>query len=370
MNEFDFVRARSPEHAVQLMSAVHEDAAVRTAPRYLAGGTNVVDLWREGVMQPRSMVDISRLRLADITDGPDGGIRLGALATNAATANHPLVRSRLPLLRSAILAGASPQIRNRATNGGNLLQRTRCLYFYDTQVPCNKRELGSGCPAVHGLARQHAILGASDVCVATHPSDMCVALAALDATVAVIGPDGLRAIPFDELHRLPGDRPDLDTTLDPAELITHIDIPANRWRANSCYLKLRERASYAFALVSVAAALDLNDDGTIADARVALGGVAHKPWRNRDAERLLVGQRPSSEAFGRCAARILDDARACGGAEVPGAPPGNSFKIPLAARAIVRALEMALAGVATNTGEDAFRALGAASASLSQGAAR
>lgn len=358
MNRFDYVRASSAADAVAQISS-HGQGPDRHAPSFLAGGTNLVDLWREGVAQPARVVDISRLDLNRITVGEDGAALLGALATNAVTANHPAVVKGWPLVRSAILAGASPQIRNRATNGGNLLQRTRCLYFYDIAVPCNKREPGSGCPAVTGIARQHAILGASDTCIATHPSDLCVALAALDATVHVTGPDGDRVIAFESFHRLPSDRPDVDTTLQPGELITHIRVPANELQAHSCYLKLRERASYAFALVSVAAALRFDDQGRIADARVALGGVAHKPWRDRDAEQLLVGAEPAAPAFKAFAARLLREARAWGADVVPGTPPGNSFKIPLAARAIVRALEMARDGVPTNTGEDAFRALGA-----------
>lgn len=360
MNRFQYLRARSADEAVQLLAGA--SSVVRSEPRFLAGGTNLVDLWREGVMQPPRVVDISRLDLAEISLDASGAVWLGATATNAATANHPLVVEHLPLLRSAILAGASPQIRNRATNGGNLLQRTRCLYFYDTGVPCNKREPGTGCPAAHGLARQHAILGASPACVATHPSDMCVALAALDAEVHVAGRDGERTIPFSSFHRLPEDRPDIDTTLLPGELITHIRVPSNDFGGNSCYLKVRERLSYAFALVSVAAAVRIGDDGLVSDARVALGGVAHKPWRNMEAEKGLIGKVPSIETFRACAAHVLSEAKACGRDEVPGAPPGNSFKIPIAERAIVRALEMAVEGLPTNTGEDAFRAIGQGSA--------
>ena len=366
MNRFEYARADLIDGAIASLATVlpSEAAArqtpVRHTPRFLAGGTNLVDLWREGVMQPTHVVDISRLALADITQADDGSIVLGALATNAATANHALVMAHLPLLRSAILAGASPQIRNRATNGGNLLQRTRCLYFYDTGVPCNKREPGSGCPALTGLARQHAILGTSASCIATHPSDMCVALAALDAEVDVVGPEGSRTIPFEAFHRLPGDRPEIDNTLQPAELITQLRLPRNAFQQHSTYLKLRERASYAFALVSVAAALRLDDDGRIGDARVALGGVAHKPWRDREAELLMLGELPTPQTFRACAKHLLRNAIAWGGASVPGAPVGNSFKIPMAERAIVRALEMALAGIRTNTGEDAFRAMGSA----------
>lgn len=359
MNRFDYARATSPADAITRVVSAGADHG-RDAPRFLAGGTNLIDLWREGVMQPARLVDISRLALADISLADDGACVLGALATNATTANHPLVMERWPLLRSAILAGASPQIRNRATNGGNLLQRTRCLYFYDTAVPCNKREPGSGCPAAQGLARQHAILGATQDCIATHPSDLCVALAALDAVVHVTGPAGPRAIAFEDFHRSPADRPDIDSTLQPGELITHLHVPANDFQMHSSYLKIRERASYAFALVSVAAALRLDERGRIAAARVALGGVAHKPWRDREAEELLLGAEPQAPAFEACASHLLRDARVWGGDPVPGAPPGNSFKIPLTARAIVRALGMARDGVLTNTGEDAFRALGAA----------
>lgn len=324
--------------------------------RFIAGGTNILDLMKEGVEAPAVLVSINRLPLAAIEADPHGGLRLGALARNADTAEHPLVRQRYPVLRSAILAGASPQLRNMATNGGNLLQRTRCYYFYDVGVPCNKREPGSGCPASTGLARQHAILGASPQCVATHPSDMCVALAALAAVVHVRSRAGDRQKPFAAFHRLPGDQPDIDTTLGPDELITHIVLPdADRFAAHSTYLKIRERASYAFALVSVAAMLDLGDDGVIRGARLTLGGVAHKPWRNEEAEHALVGKRPAPDAFSAVADIVLADARGWGGPGPPDTPLGSSFKIPLARRAIIRALEMATSGIPTNTGEDAAR---------------
>ena len=279
---------------------------------------------------------------------------LGALARNEDTAQHPLVRERYPMLRAAILAGASPQIRNMASNGGNLLQRTRCYYFYDAGVPCNKHTPGSGCPAVTGLARQHAIFGADERCIATHPSDMCVALAALDAVVHVRSRSGTRAIPFGDFHRLPGERPDIDTTLAHDELITHIELPAAAQFSRHCtYLKIRERASYAFAMVSVAAAIDLAEDGTVRDARLALGGVAHKPWRNRQAEEMLVGLPAHAASFETAADVVMAEARPWGGPGLPDSLPGNGFKIPLARRAIVRALEMATAGVVSNTGEDA-----------------
>jgi xanthine dehydrogenase YagS FAD-binding subunit len=325
--------------------------------RFIAGGTNLLDLMKERVTQAATLVDIHRLPLAEIAETPQGGLRLGALARNADTADHPLVRERYPMLRAAILAGASPQIRNMATNGGNLLQRTRCCYFYDASVPCNKRQPGSGCPASTGLARQHAILGASPHCIATHPSDLCVALAALDAVVHVQSASASRAIPFAEFHRLPGDQPQLDTTLRDDELITAIELPpAARYARHSCYLKLRERASYAFALVSVAAALELSDDGrTVRSALLALGGVAHKPWRDRRAEAALAGLPATPRSFESAAELLLAEARPWGGPGLPDAPPGNAFKIPLARRAIVRALEMAQAGAVSNTGEDGAR---------------
>jgi len=312
--------------------------------RPIAGGTNLLDLMKEGVMTPPQVVDINAIAKAglDVIEEADGGLRLGALARNADTAYHPLVRDRYPLLSSAILAGASPQLRNMATNGGNLLQRTRCVYFYDVGVPCNKREPGTGCPAKHGINRQLAILGTSEQCIATHPSDMCVALRALDAVVHVRSNTGTREIPFGEFHRLPGERPELDTTLQPGELITHIALPdAARFLAHSAYIKVRERLSYAFALVSVAAALDL-DGGTIRAARIALGGVAHKPWRVEEAERELEGKQADEAAFALAAERILQGARGWG---------QNDFKLPLAKNAIVQALQTAVRGTAYARGE-------------------
>ena len=315
--------------------------------RFIAGGTNLLDLMKVRVLQPTRLVDINRLGLDAIEPTAEGGLRLGALARNAATAWHPLVREHYPLLATAILSGATAQIRNMASNGGNLLQRTRCCYFYDTATACNKREPGSGCSAIGGLTRQHAILGASEHCIATHPSDMCVALAALEATVQVASPRGERTIPFADFHRLPGDRPDLDTTLAQDELIVALTLPASdQFRAHSVYLKLRERLSYAFALVSVAAALDL-DGGTIRAARLALGSVAHKPWRDPAAEALLVGQPATEASFARAADALLQ------GAVPQGAGEGsNAFKIPLARRAIVRALALATAGTVTNHAEE------------------
>ena len=323
MNRFNYARATSVPDAVQ--------AGTQAGARFLAGGTNLVDLMKEGTERPATIVDINRLSLGTIEALPEGGLRLGALVTNADTAQHKLVAERYPLLASAILAGASPQLRNVATNGGNLNQRTRCYYFYDVGTSCNKREPGSGCGAIGGVNRIHAILGASPSCIATHPSDMCVALAALDATVQVTGPGGERAIAIAEYHRLPGDDPARDNTLQPGELVTAIDLPAMGFAANYTYLKLRDRLSYAFALVSVAAALRM-EDGAIAEARVALGGVAHKPWRRPEAEALLVGRPPSHEAFLAVADALLEGAVGQG---------DNSFKISLAHKAIIRALRQA-----------------------------
>ncbi len=323
MNRFDYVRAGSVAEAVQ--------AGARPGARFLAGGTNLVDLMKENVEQPGDVVDINRLDLAKITDLDGGGLRLGALVSNADTAYDPRVEARYPLLASAILAGASPQLRNAATNGGNLNQRTRCYYFYDVGTDCNKRAPGSGCGAIGGVNRIHAILGASASCIATNPSDMCVALAALEATVRVTGPGGERTIPIAEYHRLPGDDPSRDNTLQPGELVTAIDLPAEEFSTNYTYLKLRDRLSYAFALVSVAVALRL-EDGVVAQARIALGGVAHKPWRKPEAEALLIGKPASQEAFLAAASELLQGAAGQG---------ENDFKIDLARKAIVRGLRQA-----------------------------
>ena len=336
MNPFSFTQ---PKDIGGVLAALASAGA-----RPIAGGTNLLDLIKEGVMTPDQLVDINAIAPAglDRIEEADGGLRLGALARNADTAYHPLVRDRYPLLSSAILAGASPQLRNMATNGGNLLQRTRCVYFYDVGVPCNKREPGTGCPAKHGINRQLAILGTSEQCIATHPSDMCVALRALDAVVHVRSAAGGREIPFADFHRLPGDRPDLDSTLQPGELIVHIALPdATRFAAHSAYIKVRERLSYAFALVSVAAALDL-DGGTIRAARIALGGVAHRPWRVEEAERELEGKPAGEAAFALAAERILQGARGYG---------QNDFKLPLAKNAIVQALSTAMRGTEYARGE-------------------
>jgi xanthine dehydrogenase YagS FAD-binding subunit len=327
MNAFTYTRAHDVATAVREVGA---DGAAK----FIAGGTNLIDLMKENVERPRRLIDINHLPLAEIQPGADGGLRLGALVTNTDVAYHEQVERRYPLLSKAILAGASPQLRNMATVGGNLMQRTRCVYFYDTATPCNKRERGSGCSAVAGSNRMHAILGASEHCIAVHPSDMCVALAALDAVVRVNGPGGDRTIPFAEFHRLPGDTPHLDTNLRADEIITTVDLPAKGFPEHHAYLKVRDRASYAFALVSVAAALEV-DGGTVKEARVALGGVAHKPWRDREAEALLHGQSATRDNFRRVAEELLRDAKGFG---------HNNFKIELAKRAIVRALTQAAAG--------------------------
>jgi xanthine dehydrogenase YagS FAD-binding subunit len=298
---------------------------------FIAGGTNLIDLMKENVSRPAHLVDITRLPLNRIEALPDGGLRLGALVTNADTAYHAHVERRYPILSRAILAGASPQLRNMATNGGNLLQRTRCYYFYDTATACNKREPGAGCSAIEGFNRIHAILGTSDQCIAVHPSDMCVALAALEASVQVTGTSGDRTIPFAEFHRLPGDTPQIDTNLGPDEIITSIDLPAKGFADHYAYLKVRDRTSYAFALVSVAAALEMDGD-TITETRLALGGIAHKPWRSVDAEAMLNGITATKDHFEAVGETIVRGAHGFG---------HNTFKIELARRAVVRALQHA-----------------------------
>ena len=326
MNPFAYQRVEQEDAAVEAVA--HGDDA-----RFLAGGTNLIDLMKNGIEQPTRLIDINRLSsLAEIRPLPDGGLRLGALARNSDTANHPLVRKSYPLLAQALLAGASPQLRNLATNGGNLLQRTRCYYFMDVAFSqCNKRIPGSGCGAREGLNRIHAILGASDQCIATNPSDMSVALAALEAQIRVRGTKGERTIPIGEFHRLPGTTPQLDTNLKPGELILSIDLPKSSYASHSHYLKVRDRASYAFALVSVAAALEL-DGKRIRSARLALGGVAHKPWRSVDAEKALVGAEMSVKVFEAAASQALTGARPYS---------QNAFKVELAKRSIIRALSSA-----------------------------
>ena len=324
MTPFAYRRAQSVDDAVRL--------GMSPGAHFLGGGTNLIDLAKGGVVQPLLLVDVGRLPLADVAATPEGGVRIGAMARNSDVANHALIRTRYPLLSQALLAGASAQLRNMATVGGNLLQRTRCPYFYDTGFEhCNKRVPGSGCDAIGGINRNHAILGASTACIATHPSDMCVALAALRASVRVHGPRGERTIALADFHRLPGDTPQRDTTLAQGELIVGVDLPPSRFADHAHYLKLRDRASYAFALVSVAAALDVRD-GIVQDAAIVLGGVAHKPWRVAQAEALLVGRAASDDAFRAAAELTLQGARPAS---------QNGFKVELARRAIVRALQVA-----------------------------
>jgi xanthine dehydrogenase YagS FAD-binding subunit len=316
---FAYERAATVEDAIALAA----DGGV-----FLAGGTNLVDHLRLGVREADRLIDISRLPLTEVREREDGGLVVGAGVRNSDLAAHPLVRTRYPFVTQALVAGASGQLRNMATTGGNLLQRTRCVYFQDVTTPCNKREPGSGCSAIEGLGRHNALIGASDDCVAVHPSDLCVPLAALDAEVVVAGRSGERRIPFADLHRLPGDRPDLDTTLDPGELVLAVELPPLPMAPRSRYRKVRERASYAFALVSVAAALDV-EDGVVRDVRLALGGVSHKPHRALVAEAALRGERATEEAY-----------RAAIEAELEAARPGrdNAFKVPLVRNTVVDTL--------------------------------
>ena len=325
MNNFIYFRATDATSAVSLWAT---NSRQTSEARFLAGGTNLVDLMREGVETTHALVDITRAPLSDIQELPNGGLRIGALVRNSHLAAHPLVRERYPLLSQAILHGASAQLRNMATTGGNIMQRTRCYYFYDTASHCNKRTPGSGCDALEGFNRIHAILGASPQCIATHPSDMCVALVALDATVNLTGPSGERSLPFGEVHRLPGRNPEIETNLQAGELITSVDLPASTAGLRSVYRKVRDRASYAFALVSVAAAVKVHN-GVIQEVRLALGGVAHKPWRATVAEQMLQGTACTSENFERAADAEL--APAIG-------RRGNSFKIELAKRTIAAVL--------------------------------
>jgi xanthine dehydrogenase YagS FAD-binding subunit len=325
MNQFQYVRATKPQAAIDVV-------AKDPTATFIAGGTNLVDLMKRGVMTPQKLVDINRLPLAKI-ERQGNSLRVGALALNSAVANDVQVRERHPLLALALNAGASGQLRNMATVGGNMLQRTRCSYFYDLSMPCNKRQPGTGCGALEGINRMHAIFGASDKCIAVHPSDMSVALVALDATVLVSGPKGDRQIPFADLHRLPGDTPEKDANLLPGELITAVDIPDSPFTKHVHYQKVRERASYAFALVSAAAALDL-DGNTIKAARLALGGVAHKPWRLTAAEQALVGHPATEASFRRAAEVAMQGAKAF---------KYNAYKLKLAPNALVQALKTATA---------------------------
>ena len=321
MNPFRYERASDASMAIAMLAQAPEGA-------FLGGGTNLVDLMKLGVAKPELLIDISHLPYDRVELLADGSVRIGAAVRNSDLAADRTICTRYPLLAQALLAGASGQLRNLATTGGNLLQRTRCVYFQDVSKPCNKREPGSGCPAREGYHRNLAIFGASEACVATHPSDMAVAMVALDAMVRVLGPSGERTIPLVHFHRLPGDEPQRDTVLDHGELITAVDLPPLAFATRSHYRKVRERASYAFALVSVAAAIDVAD-GIVGDLRIAFGGVAHVPWRARKAEAALRGAAATEEVFRRAAEAELADAQPL---------RGNEFKVPLARNIIVRTL--------------------------------
>jgi xanthine dehydrogenase YagS FAD-binding subunit len=325
---FRYERAADAAGAIELLAGAPE-------AKLLAGGTNLVDLMRLGVEAPELLIDVGDLPFGRVEETDDGGLMIGAGVPNSDLAAHPLVRERQPLIADALLQGASGQLRNRATTGGNLLQRTRCLYFQDVTKPCNKREPGSGCPAIDGEHRNLAILGWSERCVATHPSDLAVALAALCAVVHVEGPQGARAIPFEAFHRLPGDAPERDTVLGRDELIVAVEVPPLPFAARSRYVKVRERASYAFAVVSLAAALDVGDDGRVRDVRLALGGVAHRPWRALSAERALTGRTAIAESFVRAADLELQAARPL---------RTNGYKVPLARNLIVATLTALVEG--------------------------
>ena len=327
MTPFHYARASDVADAIRQIAA-------DPSAKFIAGGTNLIDLIKYDVEGPARLIDISQLPLKSVEETANGSLLIGALVPNSDLAYHPLIEQRYPLLASAILSGASQQLRNMASTGGNLLQRTRCFYFYDTATPCNKRQPGSGCSAIDGVNRINAVLGTSEACIATHPSDMCVALAALEATVHVVGPAGARTIAFSDFHRLPDNIPQRDTNLEPDEIVTAIELPPKGFSANYSYLKIRDRLSYAFALVSVAAALELDGD-TIKEARLALGGVAHKPWRVTTAETVLHGQRADASAFAQAADIMLRGAKGYG---------HNAFKIGLARRAIVRTLSQAAQG--------------------------
>jgi xanthine dehydrogenase YagS FAD-binding subunit len=327
MTPFQYTRATDVADAIKQIGT-------DPSAKFIAGGTNLIDLIKYDVAAPTRLIDISRLPLRNVEQTASGGLMIGSLVPNTDLAYHPLIEARYPLISRSILAGASQQLRNMASTGGNLVQRTRCFYFYDATMACNKRRPGSGCGAIDGINRINAILGTSESCIATHPSDMCVALAALEAIVHVTGPAGSRAIAFADFHRLPENTPQIDTNLEPDEIITAIELPPKGFSTNYSYLKIRDRLSYAFALVSVAAALELDGD-TIKEARLALGGVAHKPWRSPAAEAVLRGQRANADAFAKAADIVLQGAKGFG---------HNDFKIGLAHRAIVRTLSQAARG--------------------------
>lgn len=322
MKQFQYVQPATQQAVLEVIN--------KPGTKIIAGGTNLVDLMKRGVTVPDKLVDINHLPLKNITVTPNG-LYIGALALNSVVSENKQVVEKQPLLAMALKSGASPQLRNMATVGGNMMQRTRCGYFYDTAMPCNKRVPGSGCGAYEGVNRMHAIFGASSQCIAVHPSDMCVALAALDAVVIIAGKKGEHRVPFTEFHRLPGDHPEMDNNLAPGELIIGVEIPNNTLAKNSYYLKVRDRQSYAFALISVAAALDMKN-GIIQSARLAMGGVAHKPWRLFDAEKSLVGKKASEESFQQAAQLAMQGAKAYG---------YNSFKLKLAPASITEALKHA-----------------------------
>ena len=325
MNPFSYSKVADPNAAIEQITGT-------AAAKFIGGGTNLVDLMRENIEKPDHLVDLKALNLKTITVSADGSLMIGALVTNSSAAYDEQVNKTHPLLADAILAGASPQLRNMATCGGNLLQRTRCYYFYDKATKCNKREQGSGCDALQGYNRIHAILGQSDACIAVHPSDMCVALAALGTKVHVVGVTGKRQIEFADFHLLPGSTPQLETSLQPGELITGLEIQPSKFTRTRAYLKVRDRASYAFALVSAAVGLELNSSNTIQSVGVAMGGLAHKPWRDQGAEKMLIGQKATRENFVNFAEIFFKDAK---GYE------HNSFKLRLGPKVLVRALEEA-----------------------------
>ena len=323
MIPFDYQRASTVPEAFRTATG-REDSA------YLAGGTNIVDHMKLGIATPGLLVDVSELPLDGVDERDDGGLRIGATVRNSDPAAHPLVRSRYPLLSEALLSGASGQLRNVATTGGNLLQRTRCVYFQDSTTPCNKRDPGSGCSAIGGYNRHHAIFGASDSCIAVHPSDMAVALAALDADVIVYGQAGESRIPLEDFYRLPGDTPTQDTVLNHADIVTAVELPPPHAGSRSHYVKVRDRATFAFALVSVAAIVEIADGRAISSARIALGGVAHKPWRARRAEAVLRGAAIDTAVFRSAAETELGESDPL---------PGNRFKVPLLVNTVVDVLE-------------------------------
>lgn len=322
MKPFTYIRVAETADAI-------EEISTGSGAKFLGGGTNLIDLMRENIEVPDTVIDVTHLPFTEVADLPDGSVRIGALVRNSHLASNQIIRQRYPVLSQAILNGASAQLRNMATTAGNIMQRTRCGYFYDDTARCNKRRPGSGCDAMDGFNRIHAILGTSNSCIATHPSDMCVAMAALDAKIIVKGKGGEREIPFTDFHLLPNNTPHIETVLGPDELITAVVLPSLPFAKNSLYRKVRDRASYAFALVSMAAALDVQDN-TIKNIRIALGGVAHKPWRAFKAEAYLLNKETTEENFAAAAEEELQDAK---GFEY------NTFKIPLAKKIIVNVLQ-------------------------------